>query len=239
MEKGHIELGEVLVIALLIIGLAAGVLLFAGMSPPSASGQYDKAGLEPVPETPEAPQPESNQPTAVPALPEPPVQGETGNPTIVNGTIGSILESSLAEADSRFYSSVESGQYEIRTYTWTMGKQNSTPDSIPLALNDLRALDVRFNGRYVDSLRGFAYRVYSDSMNSRPPIIYGTAIFISSSNPLEGLESAIDVHFDPHPEGAQILESCKVLSDSEYETPSGTAIKVYDLQCRVMYGASP
>jgi hypothetical protein len=235
MEKGHIELGEILFVALLIIGLAAAVFIFTGQKPVYLS--------EPGNATITAPSEPLQEETPVPgnstnaSKPQPPPE-QVASP-VVNATIGSILEDGLSRADSRFYSNVETGQYDINTYKWTIGKQNDSPDSIPLTPNDLRALDVRFNSHYVDSLRGFAFRVYSYSGYSSPPKIYGVAAFISDSNPLKGLNSTITIQYDPHPEGSQIIEGCKVLSASEFETAGGTPLEVYDIECQVMYGANP
>ncbi|MFH0884349.1 MAG: hypothetical protein V1861_01410 [Candidatus Micrarchaeota archaeon] len=235
MEKGHIELGEILFVALLIIGLAAAVFVFTGQKPvylsePGNATETD-AGQPPSEEKSLA----SNSTNASQPLSQP----EGGPLPVVNATIGSILEDGLTRGDSRFYSGVVSGQYDIDTYKWMMGEQNDTPDSIPLKPNDLRAIDVRFNGSYVDSLRGFAFKVYSSPTFSKPPKIYGMAVFISDINPLKGTNSTFKVYYDPHPEGTQILEGCSVLSASEYETVGGSPLEVYDIECKIMYGANP
>jgi hypothetical protein len=234
MEKGHIELGEILFVALLIVGLAAAVFIFSGQKPVYLSEPGNSSESAPS-EPPADKEPASGNTTRAAQIPP---QPEPVQLPIVNTTMGAILENGLSRADSKFYSTVESGQYEINTYKWTMGKQNDSPDSIPLKPNDLRALDVRFNKLYVDSLRGFAFRVYSYSGYTGPPKIYGVAAFISDSNPLNGLNSTIDIHYDPHPEGAQILEGCRVLATSESVTIGGTPLDVYDLECKIMYGAN-
>jgi len=236
MKNGHIELGEVLFVALLIIGLAAAVFIFIGPKPAYLSEPGNLSESVPGEQQPaEAEQAASNQ--SLPLVPE--TQPEQAAPRLANGTMGAILDEGLSRADTRFYSHVETGQYEIKTYKWTMGKQNDSPDSIPIKANDLRALDVRFDGRYTDSLRGFAYRVYSYSGYSSPSKIYGVAAFISDANPLEGLNTTVNVHYDLAPEGAQIIEGCGILSASEYETAAGTPLHVYDIECKVMYGAYP
>ncbi|MFA5187210.1 MAG: hypothetical protein WC551_12095 [Patescibacteria group bacterium] len=235
MKNGHIELGEILFVALLIIGLAAAAFIFIGPKPayPSVPGNLSENGSD---EPQDRTMPAAENQT-LPTQPEPqPVQAA---PPLANGTMGSILDEGLSRADSLFYSRVESGQYEIKTYKWTMGKLNDLPDSIQIKANDIRAVDVRFDGRYSDSLRGFAFRVYSYSGYSSPSKIYGVAAFISDSNPLEGMNASVDVQYDLAPEGAQIIEGCSVLSASEYGTAAGTPLHVYDIECKVMYGANP
>jgi hypothetical protein len=120
-----------------------------------------------------------------------------------------------------------------------MGKPNESPDSIPLKQNDLRASGIRFNGRYEDSLRGFAFRTYEVEGLTAPTKIFGVAVFLSNSSVLDPYlqnSSELTIQYDPHPELAQIMEGCSVLSGTDMVTPGGAALRVYDISCKIMYG---
>jgi hypothetical protein len=237
MEKGHMELGEVLFVALLIVGLAAAVMLVVdgGKSPPAVPPWNGSAHEgAPAPAQPEAAIGEGNG--TAPAQPE--AQDKSPPPATAKPA-GVILDEGLARADALFYSNVTSGVYTVKTYRWTMGLENQSPDAIPLKQNDLRAADVRFSGTYLDALRGFAFRHYYTEDLSAPPQLHAVALFISGSTPLDGLNSTFNVQYDPYPGGPQVLEGCSVRNSSVQANGENSTIKVYDLTCRIMYGVYP
>lgn len=209
MEKGHMGLRELSVLALLIIGLTTAVFLITD-------------GI----------------PTAGPMEQAVPAQDVTLQ---TESTLGELFEQAMARADSRFYDTDPNGTYDIRTYRWALPSLDEKPDAIPIKQNDLRAAPVRFNDRYDDGLRGFAYRTYQRANLTSPPLIIGTAVFISDPDMLDSyLQSgqAFDIRYDPHPQRSQILEDCSIISSSTM-TSSGTPVKVYDVACRIVYGANP
>ncbi|MEW6036310.1 MAG: hypothetical protein AB1529_06870 [Candidatus Micrarchaeota archaeon] len=226
---GHLGLRELLLVGLLIVGLAAAVFLLFGGRPATP------AAPEPPPEEPAA-APEDEAPLA--AAPEEPSQAEPeAEANVTNKSVGQLLDEGVLRADSRFYQEVETGKYDIKAYQWALGSFGMPPDSVPLKENDLRASSVRFDGRYEDSLRGFGFKTYQPQNLSGPPRIYGTAVFLSSPGPLPS--GKFDVEFDPHPEGTQIIEDCTVLTSEELQTGTGAAFTVYDISCKIMYGAFP
>lgn len=157
-------------------------------------------------------------------------------------TLGGLFDQGMARADSRFYDTDPYGTYDIRTYRWALPTMDSSPDSVAPRQNDLRAAPVRFNDRYDDSLRGFAYRTFQKANLTGPPLIFGTAVFISDSNMLGAFQESgqsFDMRYDPHPERSQTLEDCSIIYSSSMTTHSGTPVKVYDVACRIAYGANP
>ena len=156
-------------------------------------------------------------------------------------SLGEIFEQAMARADSRFYDTDPNGTYDIRSYRWALPSLDEQPDTIPIKQNDLRAAPVRFNDRYDDGLRGFAYRTYQRANLTGPPLIIGTAVFISDPDMLESYHQsgqAFDIRYDPHPERSQILEDCSIIFSSSMSASSGTGVKVYDVVCRIVYGAT-
>lgn len=235
MEKGHMGFRELLLIGVVIIGFAAAIMILMGSGPDvqkpvmaneSAVEQgNDDSTLQEEP-------PANNTANGQPAIKE----SET-----TNKTMGQILDEGMARADSRFYEENLSGKFDIKTYRWAMGRMNESPDGIPLRKNDLLASEIRFNGRYIDSLRGFAFKVFEAEGLTAPPKYFGTMLFLSDSAPMDGYAqntSSFDMQYDPHPELSQILESCTIIGNESLIAPSGAYIYVYDFRCKIMYGAS-
>jgi hypothetical protein len=234
MEKGHIELGEILFVALLAIGLATALIILVDGNgnkaaiPTSADNapQNDTPPLPPADWGYSANSADNRSAAAVP-------------PQVTNKSTGALVDEGLAHADLWFNSTGPMGNFDINTFGWAMGLANSTPDSIPIKEKDLRAVEVRFNGRYDDALRAFAFRYYTSPTLSEYPRLYAIAIFISNSTLVDRANQTFDIQYDPYPEGPQILEGCSVLNSTMQTSAGGSPVKIYDITCKIMYGVYP
>lgn len=238
MEKGHVELGEILFVALLVVGLAAAVILLVSGNGAPAS-QTPEPGNTTRNATPEAPpaQPEPAANTTSNQTQPPVIEAQP--PNVTNKSMDQLFQDGLDRADTWFYSHAGSGNYDTKTYGWAMGVANNTPDSIPLKENDMRAADVRFDGRYVDSLRGFTFRMYSSPGFAAPTKLYGIAVFLSNSTPLDAANKTFVMQYDPYPGGPQVMEGCTVIGSSAWTTTGGSPLTIYDITCKIMYGVYP
>jgi hypothetical protein len=179
--------------------------------------------------------PETNMTPPPPANVTPP----SPQTNVTNKSLGQLLADGLDRAESRFYKVAEAAEWKVETFQWAMMSPGDLPDAVPLKENDLRASSVRFPDMYIDSLRGFAVRVYSAPDLYPPSKYYATGIFIDDATAIDALESGkIDIKFDFHPERTQILEDCSVVLSENFITPSGTPVKIYDFSCKIMYGAT-
>ncbi len=237
MNNGHLELGEIVVIALLLIGVVAGLFFFMNpfnqtvwVQPPvgnvSVANNSSAVTVPPVNISLNT----SVSPGKVPSS----VQVQT------NETLAQLMDDGMSRADSRFHNStaVVSGNYTISTFHFALGDENNSPDSTPLVKNDLRVSQVLFNGHYVDSLRAFIFRAYIPNVLSGPQIIYGTAVFFSNETPLDS-STSFTMYYGTDPQGPQELDGCSVLSKNVSLTASGNAISVYDVSCKFMSAAYP
>jgi hypothetical protein len=237
MEKGHIELGELLVIAILIAGIAAAAFVLTGAAtPPGAQDDVvavpsSAAVNDGVPENASAAPADSDE------APEPaPVAA-----TLTSQSVGELLDDGLGRADARFYTSVREGTYNIHSYRWAPGALNASADILPLKQNDLRTSSVRFNGRYEDSLRGAAFKTYEVEGLTWPSEIMGVLVFLSEQTQFDSYfsnQSEFTIQYDPHPERIQQMERCRVLESLKLTTEGGSALSVYDFSCKIMYGVS-
>ncbi|MFH0738096.1 MAG: hypothetical protein V1827_05440 [Candidatus Micrarchaeota archaeon] len=231
MEKGHVEFGELFVIVLLLVGLATAVMLLTDGNLGVQASAAQEAPHKELSQSASAQEPASeDRPQDAPAYPA------------TDLSVGELLDEGLARADSRFYNTDPDGDYEIRSYRWAMDKLDLAPDSIPLKENDFRASPVRFDGRYDDALRAFAFKTYQKPELRSPPQIYGTAVFLSSETPFDVYASGQEpftITYDPHPERSQDIEGCVVISSSIMSTGSGAVFKVHDVSCKVMYTVNP
>jgi hypothetical protein len=232
MNKGHFGAREFLVIALLIIGLAAALFIL-----------LNQKGQEPQKDTIVAPSEQPKAPETVAAPPPPAPQAPPPAPEpvqeVLNKTAGQMINESYVRSENRFYAKGLSGEFDVKSFSWSRTPFNETPESVPVKENDLTVSHVRFNDLYIDSLRIFAFSVYVPDGESGPQSIFGSMAFISPSW-MDGYanSSSFDIRFDPHPEGSQEIENCKILSFSSFTGASGSDIKIYDFECKVMYGAS-
>jgi hypothetical protein len=234
MNRGHMELWELMLAALLVIGLAAGVyMIMAGSRGPQAAANLSSQQAPALAENTTKDEPAPIQPAALTVEPALPLKKSSES-------LAAMLEDSMARADSWFYKDAISGELRTNTFRWYLGNLSSPPDSVPLKENDIRAADVRFNDRYEDGLRGFIFRTYELKDQAVPTKIFATAIFLSNETPLDPLaenKSAFKVYYGTHPMGAQIIEGCTVLSKDQ-AIVNQSVISVYDMSCKVMYGAN-
>ena len=237
MEKGHLEVGEALVAVLLLIGVVAG--LYIMMNQPRHA---DASGLSAVNDTGIAPNESS-------AIPEPKTNLSVNPPgpstaqIMTNSSLGQLMDEGVKRADSRFYKGKDlpSGDYRIDAFQWYLGVASNSPDNTSIVKNDLRVSDVRFNDRYVDSLRAFIFKTYVITDLSSAPKLYGTAIFYSDETPLDGFvqnQSAFRVYYGTHPTGPKILDGCVALSKNISVTLNGNPISIYDISCKSIYEAN-
>jgi hypothetical protein len=215
MEKGHIEFGEILVMLILVTAFATAIFILTGGT---------EGFILTVPKL----GPIELQKTSMA------VGTDQQIIEVTNKTLGEIINAGMDRADARFYKEDVSGQIYISTYRWGLGYLNQTPDNISIRQNDIRASVIRFNGRYDDSLRGFAYSNYEIQNTITSPQVYAVAVFFANSTLLD-INNFVNVTYDPHPQGSQILEDCTILSKKTYVTLAGNStIKTYDLKCKLV-----
>jgi len=151
-----------------------------------------------------------------------------------------LLEGGLERADQRFRSEAVSGDFGIESYRWTKSRGDLEPDAIPLKADDATNSLIRFDGRYSDALRGFAFKTYQVEDGSEPMMIYGSALFLGPEPLFEERLSdgaTMEIAYDPHPLGFQVLEGCSVLGAYHFQTSGGSEVRVYDLGCSLMHDA--
>lgn len=234
MMKGHMESNEAIFIVLIMLGLVAGALVLMNGSTP-AQGNDNASALQYATGDSGSGLPNTSvaAPANITATSPAPLQS-------TDKSLGGLLDDGLARADSWFHSHQFPGNYNMERFTWSLSASNESPDAAAVQKNDLRASLIRFNGRYIDSLRGFAFAVYVPVDVVAPMQIRGTMIFLSNST-LFDLQnsSSFSIDYDPHPRGTQTMDGCTILSGEEFLTAAGNSIKVYDFHCEVIYGAWP
>ena len=236
MNKGHMEYWELIIAALLIVGLAAGVFFIMG-----ASGSGGSAPVANITNQSAAPVSGNN---AVPAPSAPSAVAQQPSNTVVppqsNETLGAMMDDGLNRSDYAFYHGNVTGQVHISTFRWYLGDLNQLPDSVPVQQNDNRVAYVRFNGKYEDSLRGFVFRIYQITDAAVAPKILVTAIFLSNQTPLDQFKAngtAFTIYYGPHPQGPQLIEGCTPTWSQQY-TVNQSVVTVYDISCKDMYGTT-
>jgi hypothetical protein len=224
----------IIVSALVLMAAAAVVLMGSHGAPETVNTTPQEPAAQAVP-------PPQIQPNATAeATPPPPPPAPA--PSLSSESIGQLLDDGLARADSRFQAVKGPYVYDVGAYRWRMsGSDSDPPDLLPVRKNDLNASVIRFPDRYIDSLRGYAFKTYQPQQLAGPMKLFGVAVFLADSTPLDAFVNgtAFDMTYDPHPELSQTLEGCRVLNSTVLETPTGSNIKVYDFSCRLIYGASP
>ncbi len=219
--------------ALIVVLAAAAILIFLLRPAPAAPAQNI---TQPPPEPPpQANSTASNETPAPPPPPEPAAPAMWQN----NESIGQLLDDGLARGDARFKALNSTLVYDIASYRWQLSNSSGDPpDAIPLKANDIRVSVIRFPDHYFDSLRGFAFTTYEPKQLAGPMKLYGVAVFLANSTPLDASPS-FNATYDPHPELSQTLEGCTVLEANQTITPAGNPIRIYDFSCKLIYGANP
>ncbi|MFN7990892.1 MAG: hypothetical protein U0R44_01910 [Candidatus Micrarchaeia archaeon] len=234
--KGHLGAREMIVIALLIVGVAAAVFLLMGGSEKPLQN-LSKENVSPA----DATAPEPPAPVAAPP-PEPQAQPEPAR-NMTNSSVGELLAAASGRLDTAYYKEPRppSGELKTESFRWSLSRLNETPESIPLKENDIRVSYIRFDGRYIDGLRGFEIKTYETVRAVAPVRVFASAVFITPATPIDDHldDSALSIRYDPHPEGSQILENCSVIGVYPLQTASGADLRIYDFSCKIMYGANP
>lgn len=219
--------------ALALLAIAAIALLGGprNAAPPQANSSPNATEAAPA-----APVPEGNAtPAPVPApSPEPAAQA-------TNASIGDLLDQGLARGDSRFEAEKGGYIYDINAYRWRYSQSDSDPpDLLMVKANDLNASYIRFPDRYIDAIRGFAFKTYQPQQLAGPMKLFGVAVFLANSTSLDSYgNKSFSITYDPHPLRSQTMEGCSILDSTLLQTQSGNIIKVYDFRCKIIYGASP
>ena len=231
MEKRTIAIAAA---ALLILAVGAALVLGAQPKPTPAAPNYTQNTTQPVPEQ------NLTGPQNATAPPPPPPAPSA--PQKSSESIGALLSDGLARADARFEAEKGPYVYDISPYSWRYSTSDSDPpDLVPVRKNDLNASAIRFPDHYVDSLRGFAFKTYQPQQLAGPMKLFGVAVFLADSTPLDAYVGggSFNMTYDPHPMLSQTLEGCSILNSTALSTESGSNIKVYDFRCKIIYGASP
>src|SRR4030095_16691822 len=173
----------------------------------------------------------TNQTAPPPPPPPPPVQNVTFN--VTTKTIGELLADGSSRAEAIFNRIAEPAQWQTETYQWARSNFSNVPDYIPLKQNDIMTSGTRFNGKYIDSLRGFMLKIYSADDLSAPGKIYATAVIISDTSLLDNATGDIDIEFDTLPRVGKVFEGCRVIHTEEYRSANGNPIKIYDFNCKI------
>lgn len=237
MKVGHAEYGEIFLALLLVVGFVAANMVYTSYQKGDFSTtdmQIDLAGDTPSSVIPDI---STNIPSSDPA---------TGNASIIldasGMTTNDLLYEGLGRALVRFSLTPNHELYSSESFMWSISG-NMTPGSIPIKENDLRASLVRFNGRYIDSLRGFSFTVFTPPQTFlAPESIRGIAVFISNSTELDAFErnsTQFVISYDPHPRRSQTIEGCKVVDSFRAVSENSTAITLYDIDCKLIYTTYP
>lgn len=234
MGTGRQALAVAAALAVVILLAAAAVTLLG-----SAPNQAPAANASP--NATEGPQANQTGPANGTAPPPPPPPPPGPQAQASDSSIGSLLDAGLARGDSRFEAEKGPYAYDINAYSWRYSPADSdAPDLMPVKQNDLNASYVRFPERYIDSLRGFAFKTYEPQQLAGPMKLFGVAVFLANSTALDGYgNKSFSITYDPHPLRSQTLEGCSILGSALLLSPTGNIIKVYDFRCKIIYGASP
>ena len=239
MKEGHAEYGEIFVALLLIVAVAAAGIFFLS----GTKGDVGSA-IVPLPnQTADtaAPGNASNPPSMTASFNS---TGSTSNVTVnvTNETTSQLVDQGIARAMARFALDPEHTLYSTVSFPWAI-QGNVTPDSIPIKQNDLRASEMLFDGKYLDSLRGFGLVVSTPSPEiAAPQIIGATAVFLANSTAIDSFSQSgnvFTIKYEPYPSGSQYIEKCKVVGDMDLVSMNGSAYKIYDFDCKDMYPVNP
>jgi len=239
MKEGHAEYGEIFVALLLIIAVAAAGIFFLNGTKGDVGSTLVPLSNQTANTTP--PGNASNQPSMTASFNS---TGSTSNVTvnITNETASQLIGDGIARAMARFALDPKHTLYVSVSYPWSI-QGNITPDSIPIKQNDLRASAILFNGRYIDSLRGFGLVVNTPSPEIvAPMVIEATAIFLGNSTSLDAFSASgntFTMKYEPYPSGSQYLEKCEIVADMDLLSMNGSAYKIYDFDCKDMYPVNP
>ncbi|MFH1394136.1 MAG: hypothetical protein ABII71_05375 [Candidatus Micrarchaeota archaeon] len=198
-RKGELELGEVFVVLLMLVGVLAGSM-YLGNQQLHSIQEDDR-------------------------------------------TIGDLLEGGLIEIGDSFLDEVVSGNYDVTAYRWMIGKKDDVPDEVPLGSEGRMTADILFNGGYIDSVRGLAFKIYAPTDDSPDPKtrirFYG--VFLNYTTPMDQWledDTEFTVDYFPYPMDRRFMEGCHVQSSGMYRTADDTVFKTYFFECSVVWQGS-
>ncbi len=155
---------------------------------------------------------------------DPPVATEKG--------IEGLLEDGLGVVNDQFYSDIETGTFEIKTYTWINTAEND-PDVIPIGNAGIEG-DMLFSGQVQDDIVGFGFKTFvqSDGPHSEAR---GLAIFAGDSSVLKHASEdggTIDIFYAPPSPGRHMLD-CTISGPDNYMQldHNNRLLKVYHFIC--------
>jgi len=239
MKEGHAEYGEIFVALLLIVAVAAASIFYF-------SGPKGDVGSVTVPISNQtanttATSNQQHMPSTNLSF-NSSVSSPNVSINITNETTSQLIDDGIARAMARFANNPQHTLYVSVSYPWSI-QGNITPDSIPIKQNDLRTSAMLFNGRYIDSLRGFGLVVNTPSPEIiAPQVIEATAIFLANSTSLDTFASSggtFTIKYEPYPSGSQYIENCRIVADMDLVSTNGSAYKIYDFDCKDMYPVNP
>lgn len=197
MKKGDLELGEIVVVLLLLVGVMAGSMYLGAM--------------------------------------------EETLPNQDNRTMGEILVQGRLELDDAFYSEIEDGDFRIRTHEWMIGEKTDAPDTVPLGQEKRLISEILFDDTYVESIRGFTFKVYTPTSTineEKHTRIKAFAVFLDEETIFDDhFANSTKFNFDyfPYPVSRKDVENCEVVSSNTYMTENETVFKTYFFDCTFIW----
>ena len=212
LKKGGIEIGEILFMFLVVCGLVLATYIIST----------------------------ATQDQSIVSLPH---KGYRIPPSEVfeyypDSTLGELLDNGMETCDALFYSETESGDFLLTGYSWTLGDRFSSPDAVPVIEDDIRTSTALFDGNYIPSLRGFAFKVYEQTDDVKPMHVCGLMVFNDDSTKLDEYysnETSFTVRYHPERGEKRRLESCSVVSSEEMTTLLNNDISIYFFRCSLVW----
>jgi len=198
-KKGDLEISEVLVVFLLLIGMMAAVWVATG-----EGGIYN----------------------------------ESAQVKVTDESVGQLLDDGLEVLTQEFYRETAHGNYNISIDRWSLGDMNAPPDSIPAQTLSVPTYPVLFNGRFLEDIRGLGVKTYERTDTAEPPDIKIVAIFLESSDTLDGYYRTgeeFNMKYYTYYTERRYMEGCHVKSYFDSMTTSGTILRTYYMECNLVW----
>ncbi len=115
------------------------------------------------------------------------------------------------------------------------------PDLVPLGNEKRLTSEFLFNGHYITSTRGLAFKIYTPTAIDTETRIKGVGVFLNDSTQLdEWLETGEEFSFDyfPWPTTRKLMEGCHVESSHIYRTGDDAVFKTYFFDCQYVWAGT-